>query len=158
LYLKDKNPSGTRKKSVNAPLLIKNRQIPAPTRAGIIFFPVLTEGNGKSVGDKGKKSYGPGPFYRQRKGPLMLGAGPGNAPREYLPAFGDKAAQRVGVLVINFQLLNTEFADFLLEENFAFTAPAVFSVPSVHLGIGSPVLPGRTFVIFHIFFVRHINS
>jgi len=64
---------------VKTPLFMKKRQIPAPIKAGIYFLAELAESKGKSVGYKGKKSYGPGPFYRQSQSPLMLGAGSGNA-------------------------------------------------------------------------------
>ena len=131
-------------------------------KAGIYFLAELAESKGKSVGYKGKKSNGPGPFYRQSQSPLMLGAGSGNAPWEYLPPLGNKPAQCICILIINFQFLYAELADFLLEKNFAFTAPAIFSVPAVHLRIHTPVpIPVRTgsaLVIINIFFVRHINS
>jgi len=105
----------------------------------------------------------------------MLGTGSGDAPGEYLSPFRNETAQRIGVLVVNFQLLEAELANLFLEENFALAAPAIFAVPSVHLGIQTPVtaikaIPvapfaiasftidsGRTLAVFNIFFVRHIN-
>ena len=91
----------------------------------------------------------------------MFGTGSGDTPGEYLSPLGNKTAERIGVLIVYFQLLDTEFADLLLEKNFAFTAAAIVSITSIHLGITTilPIAigPGRAFTVINIFFVRHIN-
>ena len=51
--------------------------------------------------------------------PLVLGAGSGNAPGENFPALGNKAAERVGIFVIDFELLGAKPAYFLFEESLA---------------------------------------
>jgi len=124
----------------------------------------VSECNGKSICNKGEERYDPGSFDRQSERPLMLGTGSGDASGKDLSPFGNKAMQRIGVFVINFHLLKTELADLLLEENFAFTAPAIITVTPVHLRISAilpvaiepfPIGPGWSFTVFRIFFIRH---
>ena len=110
----------------------------------------------KSVRHKGQKSYSPCPLYREGKGPLMFGTGTGYAPWEYLSTLGNKAAERIGVLVVDFQLfLHAELANLLPEKGLALSASAAFTVTAVHLRFRTPVT-NRALAVFCVSFVRHI--
>jgi len=118
------------------PLLGKKRHTPAPMRAGIRAFLSTPIGyNGKSVGYKGEEGNEPGPFDRQCQRPLMPGTGTGDAPGEYFSPFGNEAAKRIGILVVNFQLLDTKLANLFLEKYFALATPAIIAVPPVYLTV-----------------------
>jgi hypothetical protein len=99
------------------------------------------------VRDKGQKSNHARPFNGHGKGPLVFCTGSGNTAGKNFSAFGYKAAEYIRVLIIDLQLLNAEFANLLFKENFAFAAAGAFAVPSV---IHTPVLPGKTLVLFCI--------
>jgi hypothetical protein len=104
---------------------------------------------------KGKQGYDPRPFDSRRQRPLMLCAGSGNTPGQYLPPLGNKTAQRIRVFVIDLEFLNAKFAYFFLgEKNLRAFPPAhpVIAVTSVCLGIHPPVTAKRTLSI-HIFFI-----
>jgi hypothetical protein len=90
---------------------------------------------------KGEQRDDPRPFNRLGKGPLMFGAGAGDAPGQYFSPFGDEPAQYVSVFIIYFKFLGTEFADLFFEKNSALAAPAtpVFAIPAIYGGI--PILP-----------------
>jgi hypothetical protein len=106
-------------------------------------------------GDKRQQGDDPRPLYRQSQRPLMPGAGSGDTPGKDLAPFRNETAERIRILVINFELLGTEFTDLLFEEDLA-PAP-VFTVPAVHLYIHSPI-PFRAWGSFFKFFVGHMYS
>jgi hypothetical protein len=99
------------------------------------------------VRHKGQQSNHSRPFNGHGKGPLVFCTGSGNTAGKDFSAFGYKAAEYIRILIIDLQLLNAEFADLLFKENFAFAAPGTFTVPSV---IHTPVLPGKTLILFYI--------
>jgi len=173
-------PSGTSRKNAKNPVRIRITLIPAQMRAGIntvlrpyagsdmlspAGFSSLTGSAGFSenirflvlVRYKGKQGYDPGLLDSDGQCPLMFRAGTGNTPGKDLPPLGNKAAECIRIFIVNFHLLDTEFANPLFKESFAaFSAPAEFiiAVTAFHLAVHAPVPPERAFAI-HIFFIRH---
>jgi hypothetical protein len=105
------------------------------------------------LGDKGKQGDGPGPLDGKGQGPLVLGAGTGDPPGKYLPPIRDIAPQyHIRIFIIDFKLLNAEFADLLLKIGLPLSAAPLLPVPAIHLGI-PPILPGGAILIS---LIRHI--
>jgi hypothetical protein len=113
-----------------------------------------------SVGYKGKQGNASGLLDSQGQRALVFRAGTGNAPGKYLAPVGNKAAEGIRVLIVDFEFLGTEFTDLLLKKDLSPAAPAKTLLAVTAFGIRIPVAPIRpgAMLTLGIFFFKHYNS